>query len=685
MIYWFQGARSCDEPSAIDVSKSLASVSAPCDQELGYWPNYSALNPTQRRCYVNWLAQQRRDSDPGQRALGYLFLFFYGLERRICLEGDQDPGLIDEILGLLQFYGAAHASRSLRSYFLGLAHNGGWRLGHQPYRSIWPRTMDFDEGRTGEEPMKLVLANLLELGEPMHWSIAYRLALTNPECRRSVVMTRAQDEFWKLFQGRYEGEYGSGLALQASKQPCWYRYHPASAALLAKMPYGKRSPFEFKVPNVLGYPGQFRHISEIWNSCLDDLSGYSRALTSKKKADSSGLKKWLALPQELRTRESNPMQPFWEWVNTAAPRDGDFAFVSIGSLCAWFGLEERAKLTSGQSTALARDLATMGWIIAPHAEHMGVPYLWNQEVAVYQHSESRAIGQPLLGVVRLLFLVMPIAAADGLVEAEEMHAFHEFIGGEMKSAEDWRYLRANESALMRDTNIATRAVLSIARQVSAANRASVMHLLVNVAAADGEVRPVVLKLLRRLARAFGWCSDTREQMIRDDANHSAVVIVERKSGQSPGETIPARPMAAPAGLALDADRIAALTQETHEVVAMLAEVMKDEDSAQDNGSTLQVSAGSTASDANEWLADLDPRFHEIVVELREQSDEIPMKEFQSLVDAHHLLLDDAFDSINAWSDDVLGDFLLDRGDPVQIHQTLFQRCPTPSHDTNQTP
>lgn len=675
MIYWSQGADSYEEPSAIDLSKSLATLSAPCDEELGYWPNYAALNPTQRRCYVNWLAQQRRDADPSQRALGYLFLFFYGLERRICVEGDSDPGLIDEILRLLQFYGAAHpSSRSLRSYFLGLAHNGGWRLGHESYRGIWPRTMDFDEGRTGEEPMKLVLANLLELGEPMHWSIAYRLALTNPDCRRSVVMTRAQEEFWKLFQGRYEGEYGAGLMLQASKQACWYRYQPASAALLAKVPYGKRSPLEFKVPNVLGYPAQFRHISELWNSCLDDLSGYSRALASKKNADPSGLRRWLALPKELRSCEPNPMQPFWDWVTTVAPREGDFAFVSIASLGAWFGLEERAKLTTRQSTALASDLADMGWVIAPHAEHTGVPYHWSQAVAVYQHPGDQSFGQQLLGVARLLFLVMPIASADGAVEPEEMDAFHQFIGGELQSEEDWKYLRAIESALMRDSNVATRSLSLIARNVPAANRESVMHLLVNVAAADGEVSPEEMKLLRRLTRTFGLDPDTPERILRDDASHSAVVIVERKTDQSSGETIPPKPAAAPAGLVLDADRIAALTQETHEVVAMLSEVMKEDRTTQEEVSKLQVSAASIVLDGNEWMAELDPRFHDFVLQLR-KNDEMPMKEFESLVDAHHLLVEDAFDSINAWSDEVLGDFLLDRGDPVSIHRNLFPTLP----------
>ena len=80
------------EPSAIITSVSVARMAAHPLQDFGYYPSYENLSAEQRRCYLEWLAAGREDVDPSQRSLGYVFMFFYGLERRILVEGDRDPG-----------------------------------------------------------------------------------------------------------------------------------------------------------------------------------------------------------------------------------------------------------------------------------------------------------------------------------------------------------------------------------------------------------------------------------------------------------------------------------------------------------------------------------------------------------------------------------------------------------------
>jgi len=48
------------------------------DRHLTYWPAYGSLPPSTRRAYLHWLATDR--SDPNTN-IGYVFLYFYGLER----------------------------------------------------------------------------------------------------------------------------------------------------------------------------------------------------------------------------------------------------------------------------------------------------------------------------------------------------------------------------------------------------------------------------------------------------------------------------------------------------------------------------------------------------------------------------------------------------------------------------
>jgi len=54
----------------------------------GYWPSYSDVSPTFRAKYLGWLAGGRQDPDID---IGCVFLFFYGLERRVLTDLEQDP------------------------------------------------------------------------------------------------------------------------------------------------------------------------------------------------------------------------------------------------------------------------------------------------------------------------------------------------------------------------------------------------------------------------------------------------------------------------------------------------------------------------------------------------------------------------------------------------------------------
>ncbi len=655
------------EPSAIVTTAKVSKYSDAPSWDVGYYPAYENLLPSQRRTYLEWLAAGRRDQRPEERALGYLFLYFYGLERRIILDKDRDPALIEELLALLGHYTPHHKSRSLRSYFLSLAHYGSRLIGTDQYRYFWPRFFEIDEGKTGDEAMKLVLANLCELGEPMHWSIAYRLAMASPASRKSVVVCRAQQEFWTLFQTRYENDFSGGMNLKAAKHAAVFRYQPASMALLARTDYGKAWPYELKVANAAGLHSQFSRISEIWNSCVDDLSGYTRALSSKKQTDAGGLKAWMELPDELKEKNASPMQPFWEWMATNAPREEEFHFVTAGTLAPWFGIAERKKLTRTQANEIVKGAAAMGWTVAPHPDHVDQAFAWDQEIAVYKRTSDAPLEPHTPGLVRLLYLLMPVAAADGTVEQSEINAFNKLVGHEVTKDGDLQYLEGVLTALLRDTEVAVKALPAMTKHITPRTRDAVFHLLVHIAAADGEVAPEEFKVLRKIARALELDADAAERILRDDVAFREVTVAEANPPQRKGEKIPEKEAARPAGLQLDMDRIAALTKETHEVVSMLSAVMTEEAPADPSPETAPTAVES--STVPDWAASIAARYQLALIYLV-QHDELDNESFESLASKHHLMPDDLFNSINSWADENLGDFLLERSDPIRIYRDL---------------
>lgn len=82
------------EPSAISIGLPVGTPSGTHGVEpLGYYPSYEGMTPRQRWVYLNWLM----DID-GSVDIGYVFVFYYGLERQLF--GPLADQAVDTILRL---------------------------------------------------------------------------------------------------------------------------------------------------------------------------------------------------------------------------------------------------------------------------------------------------------------------------------------------------------------------------------------------------------------------------------------------------------------------------------------------------------------------------------------------------------------------------------------------------------
>ena len=94
------------EPSAISVKAPVASPATGQNVEpLGYYPSYEGMSPRQRWGYLNWLMDIDQPVD-----IGYVFVFYYGLERQLF--GKYSDQAVDMILRLR----AHHAHSSFTRY-----------------------------------------------------------------------------------------------------------------------------------------------------------------------------------------------------------------------------------------------------------------------------------------------------------------------------------------------------------------------------------------------------------------------------------------------------------------------------------------------------------------------------------------------------------------------------------------
>ncbi|WP_291943539.1 TerB N-terminal domain-containing protein, partial [Cetobacterium sp.] len=110
MIYTKDSSYDDEFSSTITLSSP---VGAPDGErsKLNYWPSYQNLTDNQRAKYLEWLASGRNSE---LEEVGYIFIFFYGLERRYFKDKKDKEIILNEVQRLLLKYG--ELSGSLRSY-----------------------------------------------------------------------------------------------------------------------------------------------------------------------------------------------------------------------------------------------------------------------------------------------------------------------------------------------------------------------------------------------------------------------------------------------------------------------------------------------------------------------------------------------------------------------------------------
>lgn len=86
------------EPSCISVNDVIGVPISPAPQ-LGYYPSFSGLSPNEKATYLHWLKNISQPID-----IGYVFIFYYGLERFMCLNPAKLEPAINMILRLRQYH-----------------------------------------------------------------------------------------------------------------------------------------------------------------------------------------------------------------------------------------------------------------------------------------------------------------------------------------------------------------------------------------------------------------------------------------------------------------------------------------------------------------------------------------------------------------------------------------------------
>lgn len=614
-----------------------------------YWPSYSDCTPDARRAYLQWLADGRRATEAN---IGYVFLFFYGLERRALVDAVSDsvarsdiPAITREVKRLLAIYSESGSFRRYASQFL--AYIEAESIKPAIYKQPPPSRDGFYELSMD---LRIGLGQLVLDQQPIPDSWALAWALADPNILRRTAVRRCPEIFAALFKAKYAETHGDGLRLPVNRTKLKIAYQPASAALRERdftRSFGG-------VPDVSALSAPIKKLQELVNGCTELLDSYSRFIGRN--------------PDKKDALEGVLLLPPPYWPSSLRTELNDIRTrVRDGMLVMTFG-ELTGRLNS--AGALSRD-KVLGLARALESLHLGMEpdVLGGQKLPKSEERVALFIADPNEGGARstpayqaaglTLDLACSVALADGAASGSELIHL-------TRQIDSWTHL-----------SVAHRKRLKAHLRVRIMQPSTLAGLKKKLEPLPGEAKRTIAKFLAHLAEADGTVSPEEvrflERVYKTLQLDAKLVYSDLHSAGSPHKTVTASEKQAAAsatGFVLDPERIAQLQKETEAVTALLANVFVEE-TIEPKGLPAEE---EDAAPQPSVLVGLDQSYLAFLRMLVSR----PTWTREELADVAadmELMLDGALESINEASLDNFDAALVEGDDPVEINQEVVENLP----------
>jgi tellurite resistance protein len=653
------------EPALIDPTLNTAKESSKKGEGMGYWPSYSAIPESCRTAYLEWLAGGRKDPSA---YIGYVFLFVYGLERRLLADYPQHtavknevPQLIAELDRLLALYGAGSFGNYVGSLLEFLAAREYIEHGTPP---------KFPTDRSGfEAPLSIRIAvgSRAVRNEPLETELALAWVRTDPQIPLRTPATRCADEFEKLFAIEYEQAHGLGLKLPQCKRRVSASYRPASAS------FGQTLDLKFDLPDVTSLVGPRTQLQDIVTNCTEALDSYSRLIGRQPEGRGSVAAAALLPDKLLHLHPPQNLQDLRVRVEGKLGKQGMVIVPAADVLRPWLP-QDGSPQKKRDAVEASRFLERIGFGMEPDVRFGGGRIACSDEIALFRLSgeEQHAPSRAYTAAATLLGLAVAVAMADGELSREEAGELRVHVSNALylEASERLRLVALLEWFARNPPKLPAAKKMAT---VDEASRRTAARFLVQVASVDGSVSPVEVRTLARIYSLL----ELDPHLVHADL-HSA--LGPSISADDPVTVVPAGKVASgyrvprpediqprKPKITLSADEIARKQNEAAAVARLLGTVFVDEGVV--SASTTPAGATSTAT---RTYGALDAS-HSRLLEHVGTNEKWSVAEFERLVvDECKLLIDGAIETLNECAIETCDEPLLEMGDSFRVNMDVYR-------------
>ena len=402
----FYAATGGEEPSSIDPTLSLGHRDPDWAAEtVSRPPRYDELGERARAAYAIWLRTGRRSP---RAPTVWPLLYLYGLERRVLLDGDDDPALREEADALGRVYGHDPAVRRIVEALTLPRSAEPPRLVDEPL----PDGLQVELGRRA-------LASLPVDGA---WALAW--AWFHPDVPRLEAATHARETYARLWLIRFSERYPDGLVVRPRRRRLTLEYVPENPSL--------PTPLEITVADasdVFLTPGPLRALRELSGEVETELEAYVRWRVRHDDDDPGAA---AVLPRVLLegTTLQAKVAPALELVNGLLGSENAVLHASDPIIAAWQRVSGQERFSRADAVALAQILERDGLGIEPDVRFGGRPISDGSAAALFRLDgpPSATPSTAYATAVITLELCAAVAAADGTLHDAERALLVEQVG-----------------------------------------------------------------------------------------------------------------------------------------------------------------------------------------------------------------------------------------------------------------
>lgn len=622
---------------------------------MSYWPGYSSIPAVCRATYLDWLADGRQD---GTINPGYMFLFFYGLERRFLIDQPPDAEkqeIVAEAERLKALFAHNYSAQRYLGEFLDIARimaMGGISLDDATLKQT------ILENRSWDLPfsLKFALGGMIAEGKAFDAEWLHLWLHCHPERRLRTPAERCGDEFKALFKLKFDALYPDGLKVRTPRKLLKMDYRAASSEFNCSVNLTAGDGGDVAIPDVTDLRSPVQKAQKIADEAMDELDKFSRYLGRNPDGRGS-IEAQALLPAELwGLFPSEELEELKDWAREQVAAGGLVPAIDVISRLEG---EIPEKLGKRNLTGAADALARIGFGMAPDPRFSLRGPKIDEPVVIFELGEPVEQLEDVSPAYRTelfeLALATFVAHADSKIVEAERRALREKIDAVSGLTElERKRLHANLEWYL-DVPPDMSWLRSKLKDADAEHHLALRAAVVAIAHADSVIQSEEVACIETIYKALGIDAGLVYADLHAGDVPDGPVRLKAAEAEASGEQIPDEPKAKAASL--DAARIAAIRNDTERVSSVLGEIFSADEDVSDEAAAAHALPSS--------MAGLDPK-HALLVEQIIQRDHWTDEEFDEIVGKQGLMPSGALEVVNEWAFDKFDEALLDEYDGYDV-------------------